>query len=141
MTHIEIIQSLYRAYRSQDYETFRALCMPDIAWIQSEGFPGGGTWIGADAIIKGVFQGNADRWEGFGFDIEQYLDAGNSVIVVGAYRGTHRVSARSFRAATVHIFDLQEGRVARFRQFTDTKVICDALPATSSTGAPARTQG
>lgn len=128
MTNIEIIQSLYRAYRSQDYDAFRSLCTSDIAWIQSEGFPGGGTWIGADAIIQGVFQGNASRWEGFGFEIEQYLDTGGSVVVVGTYRGTHRVSGRSFRAATVHLFDLQEGKVTRFRQFTDTKVICDALP-------------
>lgn len=129
MTNIEIIQSLYRAYRSKDYAAFRVLCTPDIAWIQSEGFPGGGTWIGPEAIIKGVFEGNASRWEGFGFDIEQYHDAGSSVIVVGTYRGTHRVSGKSFRAATVHLFDLQDGKAARFRQFTDTKVICDALPA------------
>ncbi len=131
MTSIETIQALYGAYRSQDYDTFRALCTPDIAWIQSEGFPGGATWVGADAIIKGVFEGNTGRWEGFGFDIEQYLDAGSSVTVVGTYRGTHRISGRSFQAATVHLFELQEGRVSRFRQFTDTKVICDALPTTA----------
>ncbi len=129
MTNVEIIQALYRAYRSQDYATFRSLCLPDIAWVQSEGFPGGSTWVGADAIIKGVFEGNASRWEGFGFDIDEYLDAGSAVVVTGTYRGTHRVSGRSFRAATAHLFDLEEGKVKRFRQYTDTRIICDALPS------------
>lgn len=127
-TSVNTIKRLYTSYRSQDYATFRELCAPDIQWIQSAGFPGGDTWTGPDAVIKGVFEGNASRWEGFGFDTDEYLDAGEQVVVIGTYRGTHRISGRSFRAATTHVFDLSAGKVNRFRQFTDTKVIHDALP-------------
>ena len=59
--------------------------------------------------------------------MEQYLDAGDSVVVVGKYRGRHRGSGKSFSAAAAHIYDLADGKIARFRQFTDTKVICDAM--------------
>jgi uncharacterized protein len=128
MTNIEIVQELYRSFSSKNYDAFRAICSPDLEWIQMQGFPGGATWHGPQAVIDGVFRGNDGRWEGFGFDIAQYLDAGSSVVVVGTYRGTHRISGRSFSASTVHICDIAEGRVIRFRQFTDTKLICDALP-------------
>ncbi len=128
MTNIELIQELYRSFRSADYEAFRSLCAPDLEWIQMQGFPGGATWHGPQAVIEGVFQGNDGRWDGFAFDIAEYLDAGSSVVVVGSYRGTHRTSGRSFVAPTVHIYDIADGRVSRFRQFTDTKIICDALP-------------
>ena len=128
MTNVELIQAFYHSFRSQDYDTFRALTTPDLEWVQMPGFPGGATWHGPDAVIAGVFQGNDGRWDGFGFDIAEYLDAGTAVIIVGTYRGTHRVSGKSFSAPAVHVCDLVDGRVRRFRQFTDTKVICDALP-------------
>ena len=128
MTNIETVQAMYRSSRSKDYDAFRAICTPDLEWIQMPGFPGGATRVGPEAAIAGVFQGNDDRWEGFGFDIAEYLDAGAHVVVVGTYHGTHRISGKSFSAATVHLCDLRDGRVSRFRQFTDTKVICDALP-------------
>jgi len=128
MTNIEIVQELYRSSRSKDYDAFRAICTPDLEWVQMPGFPGGATWRGPEAVIKGVFQGNDDRWDAFGFDIAEFLDAGTRVVVVGTYRGAHRTSGKSFSAAAVHIYDLRDGRIFLFRQFTDTKVICDALP-------------
>jgi len=129
MTNLETVQEMYRSFRSGNYDAFRALCTPDLEWIQMPGFPGGATWRGPQAVIEGVFQGNDGRWEGFGFDISEWLEAGASVVVVGTYHGTHRLSGKSFTAATVHLCDVREGRVWRFRQFTDTKAIWDAVGA------------
>jgi uncharacterized protein len=128
MTNIETVQAMYRSYRSKDYDTFRALVLPDLEWIQMPGFPSGGHWHGPQEVIEKVFEGNDGRWEDFRFDVGQYLDAGTAVVVVGTYRGRHRVSRKSFSAPALHLLDLAEGRVIRFRQFTDTKLICDALP-------------
>lgn len=128
VTGTELVQAFYHSFRSKNYERFKELCTPDLEWIQMPGFPGGGTWHGPDEVIAKVFQGNDGRWEGFGFEVSEYHDAGSTVTVVGTYRGTHRESGKSFAAPTVHLCDLREGRVWRFRQFTDTKLICDALP-------------
>jgi ketosteroid isomerase-like protein len=128
MTPTETIQELYHSFRVGDYDIFHALCSPAIEWIQSPGFPGGGTWRGPQSIIDNVFKGNASRWDGFGFDIEKYVAEGSSVVVIGHYRGTHRISGKSFTAPTVHVFDVADGLVTRFRQYTDTKVMWDAMP-------------
>ena len=56
MSSINIIETLYSAFRDKDYDAFRALCSKDIEWIQNKGFPKGGHYHGADAVIKNVFQ-------------------------------------------------------------------------------------
>lgn len=127
MNNIEVIQELYRAFREKDYDAFRKICSPDLEWIQNEGFPSGSTRRGADAVIDGVFKAFNNDWDSWRFQIEEYLDAGRSVVVLGFYEGIHRVSRKYFRSPAAHVYDLLDGKVARFRQFTDTKIIWDAM--------------
>lgn len=125
---VELIQALYRSFGEAGFASFRKLCKPDIEWVQNAGFPNGATYHGVDAVIEGVFHGNSRRWEGFGMDVGQILDAGANLVVLGHYRGTHRETGKSFRAAVAHVYDIEEGRVARFRMFADTKTIWGSLP-------------
>jgi ketosteroid isomerase-like protein len=127
MNNIEVVKELYRAFREQDYNAFLSITTEDIEWIQNEGFPGGATYKGASAVIERVFKANNDKWEGFAYHIEDILDAGNSVIVIGKYSGRNRISGKSMSAAAAHIYDLREEKVCRFRMFADTKTIWNSL--------------
>jgi uncharacterized protein len=127
MNNIEVVKELYRAFGERDYNTFLSICTEDIEWIQNEGFPGGATYKGASAVIEGVFQANNDKWSGFAYHIEDILDAGNSVVVIGKYSGRDRISGKPMSAAAVHIYDLREEKVCRFRMFADTKTVWDAM--------------
>lgn len=127
MNNIAVIQELYRTFREQDYDAFQIICAPDLEWIQNEGFPRGSTYRGVDAVVEGVFKVFNQDWDSWRFQIEEYLDAGHSIIVLGFYEGIHRVSRKSFRSTAAHVYDLVDGKVTRFRQFTDTKVIWDAM--------------
>lgn len=124
---IEVVKEMYRAFREQDYDTFLRLSTEDIEWIQNEGFPGGATYNGASAVIEGVFKANNNKWSGFAYQIEEILDAGNSVIVIGEYSGRDRLSGKLMSAAAAHIYDLRDGKIARFRMFADTKSIWNAM--------------
>lgn len=127
MNNIQVIQELYRAFREKDYDAFLDISTEDIEWVQNEGFPGGGTHKGASEVIERVFKANNNNWEGFAYEIKQFLDAGTSIIVLGIYTGRHRVSSKSMRAAAAHVYDLRDGKVYRFRMFADTKIIWDAM--------------
>jgi uncharacterized protein len=127
MNNVQVIEALYLAFREKDYDAFLRISAEDLEWIQNEGFPGGATWQGASEVIEGVFKANDDRWESFAYQIEQVLDAGDSVIIIGKYTGCHRNSGQSTCAAAAHIYDLREGKVHRFRMFADTKLIWDAM--------------
>lgn len=127
MTNIEVIQELYRTFRDSDYGAFKQICDSNLEWIQNRGFPKGSTNYGPDAVIENVFKAFNHDWSFWSFNIEEYLDADTAVIVIGSYQGTHTISGKSFRSDATHIYDLVDGKVTRFRQFADTKVIWDAF--------------
>lgn len=126
MNNLEIVQQLYRAFREKDYDAFLRICTPDLEWIQNDGFPQGRTYHSAIAVVEGVFKANDERWSEFSFEIDQYLAAEDSVIVIGAYVGYNRQSGKTLRAAAAHIYDLLDNKVWRFRMFADTKTIWDS---------------
>jgi len=130
MTSIEIIENLYSTIPGKDYDAFRALCSEDIEWIQNKGFPKGGHHHGADAVIKNVFQQFEKDWSVFKFDKQEIFESkdGSRVTVIGAYVGEHKQTQKTVDAAAVHIFEIESGKVKRFRQFTDTAMIASALP-------------
>jgi len=127
MANLEVIHELYRAFATKDYPAFLALCQPDLVWIQNEGFPNGKTHHGPQAVVDDVFKTFNDSWADWKFTIEEYLDAGAAIIVIGRYEGAHRLTGKAFTARAAHVYDLREGKLTRFRQFTDTKVIWDAM--------------
>ncbi len=127
MTNLDVVRELYRSFRDRDYEAFLKVCAPDLEWIQNEGFPRGSTKRGAHAVVEQVFKTFNHDWDQWKFEIEQYLDAGETIIVIGTYSGVHRGTGKSMRSPAAHVYDLADGKVTRFRQFTDTKVIWDAM--------------
>lgn len=127
MTNLDVVRELYRSFRERDYEAFLRICSPDLEWIQNEGFPRGSTKRSAQAVVEQVFKTFNHDWDNWRFDIEEYLDAGDTIIVIGTYSGVHRGTGKSMRSPAAHVYDLAGGFVTRFRQFTDTKVIWDAM--------------
>lgn len=130
MSSIKIIENLYNVFQRKDYDAFRALCSEDVEWIQNKGFPKGGHHHGADAVIKNVFKQFEKDWNYFNFNIEEMFESqdGSKVAVIGAYVGEHKRTGRKMEAAAVHIYEIENRKVKRFRQFTDTAMITAALP-------------
>ena len=130
MDSVELIEQLYRCFENKDYSGFRELCDEKIEWRQSEGFPGSGCQLGAEAIIANVFLKFSDEWEQFGFEKEDivFISSVRRVAVLGHYSGRHKASRSTLRAAAAHVYDIDNGRVRLFRQYADTVPIASAMP-------------
>jgi uncharacterized protein len=126
VTNIEIIQLLYDAFARRDAATIRQLFHPDIEWNQNAGFPNGGRHVGADTVLNEVFPRFRTEWSEWRVTIDEYLDAGETIIAIGDYHGTHKTARKSMTAAFAHLYDVKEGRIIRFRQFTDTAMVLGA---------------
>ena len=48
MQNSDIVRKLYEAFAARDLEAILEIFDPEIVWIQNKGFPGGGTYIGAE---------------------------------------------------------------------------------------------
>ncbi len=129
MDNVAIAKELYAAFGRKDEARLRELFAPDVEWIQCAGFPGGGHRRGIDEVLDKVFGALQTTWEGWRVDVDEYLDTGRGVVVLGKYAGTHTETGRAMEAVFAHVYDVADGRITRFRQYTDTAPIVDAARA------------
>jgi ketosteroid isomerase-like protein len=134
MSNLEIVKQMYAAFANRDRETILRLFHPQIEWVQNEGFPGGGSHVGAEAVLNDVFAKFLAEWSDWRAVVAEWLDAGDTIIALGQYRGTFRATGRSTTAAFAQVYRLGAGRIVRFHQYTDTLKVAEAM--LSSSGMP-----
>ena len=120
--NVTLIRNLYAAFAQGDIPAVLAAMSPGIVWHEAENYPyaDGNPYRGADAILAGVFARIGSEWDGFAAVAEEYVDGGDTIVVLGRYRGTYRASGRSMDAQMVHVWRLADGRITRFDQRVDT---------------------
>jgi ketosteroid isomerase-like protein len=120
--NVDLVRSIYAAFAAGDVPGVVGRMTPDMVWNEAENFPyaDGNPYRGPQAILGGVFARLGSEWDGFAAVPEEYLDAGDTVVVFGRYRGTYKATGRPLDAQMVHVWRIEDGRAARFQQYTDT---------------------
>lgn len=129
-SNVEIITNLYQLFANKDSEGIRHLFGEAIEWTQMEGFPNGGHYIGADQIFTHVFGTFSKDWLEWKAVVTEYLDAGSSVVAIGYYEGVYTATQRHVKADFAHWYTLHNGTIQRFKQYTDTHLIAQAMGVT-----------
>ena len=129
--NLELIRGLYAAFAAGDIGGVLGRMAPDMVWNEAENFPyaDGNPYEGHDAILSGVFARLGGEWEDFAAVPDEFLDAGDAIVVLGRYRGTCRATGRALDAQLAHVWRVQGGKAVSFQQYTDT------LQAARVTGA------
>jgi uncharacterized protein len=128
MTNLEIVQRSYASFSRGDLDAVLADLDPAIEWHQAQGLPHGGLYHGVDEVRRNIFEPlEAEWWSEFTADPDEFLDAGDQVVVLGRYRGTAQGSGKALDVPFVHVWTLREARATRFRQFLDTAGWVEAL--------------
>ncbi len=125
--HSDTIADLYAAFARGDVRTVLAALAPNIRWTEAEGFPYGGTYVGPDAVMNNVFAKLGSEWNGFAAVPQELIASADTVVALGDYSGTYKVTGKSFKAPFVHVWTFRGSRVISFRQHTDTAVVQRAL--------------
>jgi ketosteroid isomerase-like protein len=126
-TSLSVVHSIYAAFARGDMPAFLSALAPDVSWTEAEGFPYGGTYTGPNSVLEGVFMRLGSEWDGFAAVPQRFVADGDTVIVLGEYGGTYRTTGKRFVAPFVHVWELAGGKVACFRQHTDTAVVRAAM--------------
>jgi steroid delta-isomerase-like uncharacterized protein len=124
MTNANIaqVQSLYAAFGRGDIATLLAGCTPDIDW-ETIGRPGDFPTLGPRKGIRAVeefFRLVGEHEEFADFSPREFYAADDKVFVLGSYSLTVKASRTPVAAEWVHVFTLENGKVTRFREHTDT---------------------
>lgn len=132
-SNVEVVREAYSTFWSNDFDAFFALFEDDFEWIVSDGFPYGGEYRGQDEVLAGVFSPIQADWETFTHDLDRLIDGGDTIVAIGRYDATHGTTGKGVTAPMVHVFDIEDGKIQRFHQFTDTAAFQAALPEENRT--------
>ena len=134
--NVELIRGLYDAFARGDVADVMGRMSPDIEWNEAENFPysDGNPYVGPGAIASGVFARCGSEWDGFAAVPEEFLDAGDTVVVLGRYTGTYKATGRPQNAQMVHVWRIRDGKAAGFQQYVDTLQVAQVTGGSSSNG-------
>ena len=128
MPNVPIVRRSYVAFAADDMDGVVGDMHPDIVWHQAQGLPHGGVYHGLEEVRRNIFDPlDRDWWAVFTADPDEFLDAGESVVVLGRYRGVAQGTGKPLDVPFVHVWTLRDGKADRFRQFLDTAGWVEAL--------------
>ena len=117
MSNVDTARSAYEAFGRGDLEALKGMLSADGTWYTSEELPLGGETQGADAIV-GNFAQIPNYWSSFSVDPEEFIDAGEWVVI----RGTQRAGndSGSFEAPFAHLMKFADGKIVRGEFYSDS---------------------
>jgi ketosteroid isomerase-like protein len=126
MSNLETVQAFYESAKARDLERLRSILAPQLSWKETPGWPEAGVYRTPDEVLKGVFARLGAQWDDFKGVPEEFLDAGEKVVVLGSYSGTSKATGRSFVSPFAHVWVVRDGAIVELQQYADTKPIHDA---------------
>jgi ketosteroid isomerase-like protein len=124
---IELLKSAYGAYNNQPErdELFRLVggfCAPDVEWWPAqEPAPG----HGHEAVVKSI-EGWYETWTDLEIAAEEFLPWDRGVVVRVSVAGRGRGSGIAINERFFHLFEIERGKVTRFREYRDREAALDA---------------
>ena len=131
--NVEFVNSVYGAFARGDVPAVLGAFADDIEWFEAEGMPYGGLHRGPDAVAQNVFGPITEDVEGFAVTPEELIGSGATVAAVVRYTGTGKATGKALDVPVVHVWDIRDGKIARFRQFIDTVKYAEVVPASVTT--------
>jgi ketosteroid isomerase-like protein len=117
-TASEIARDVYKRFSEGDIDGFLALCAEDIEWV-----------VNGPATLKkcNAFKGRSgvkqflgilgESWQFSSFAPRQFIADSDTVAVLGEETGSDKKSGIRFENRWVHVFDVRDGKIIRFREF------------------------
>ncbi len=127
--NVAIVRSLYDAFSAGDVGAVLGAMSPDIVWNEADDFPyaDGNPYIGPQAVAEGVFARCIGEWDGFGVEVGELLDAGDTIVALGHYVGTYKATGKHQRTQLVHVWRMKDGKAAAFQQYANTLHIAKVI--------------
>ena len=127
--NVQIVEDVYAAFGRGDVAAVLAAMTDDVEWHEAEGMPYGGVYRGGDAVAQNVFGPITTDIPDFAVTPAEMIASGDTVAVVVRYTGTGKNTGEQLDLPVVHIWNVRDGKLERFRQFADTAKFLEVVPA------------
>ena len=117
MSNVDNARSAYEAFGRGDLATLQEDFAEDAIWVTSDELPLGGEVKGRDQIMANFAQ-IPNYWTSFSVEPSEFIDAGDTVVVLGTQRAAN--DNGSFEAPFVHVLKYSNGQTVRGEFFGDS---------------------
>ena len=131
--NVEFVKGVYGAFDRGDVPAVLGAFAEDIEWVEAEGMPYGGIYHGPEAVAQKVFGPITTDVDGFALVREEFIASDGTVAAVVRYTGTGKASGMALDVPAVHVWDVRDGKLVRFRQFIDTVKYAEVVPVSVAT--------
>ena len=127
-SNTELARRSYDAFERGDLDAVVGDMHEEIVWEQAQGLPHGGVYRGLDEVRRAIFDPlEGEWWDEFHAVPDEFLEAGESIVVLGRYTGVAKGTAKPLDVPYLHVWTFRDGKAVRFRQFLDTAGWVEAL--------------
>jgi ketosteroid isomerase-like protein len=132
LENLQIVKDGYAAFGRGDIAGLLSLLAEDVVWdMPGRGLPLAGTYRGHDGVAS-FFQKLGQQADILEFQPREFLADGDRVLVVGWERMKIKATGRDAEIDWVMAFTIRDGKIAKFREYTDTKEIADAYVSSAA---------
>jgi ketosteroid isomerase-like protein len=123
---VQALRRIYNAFSRWDIDELWRDVSHDFEMNLPETLPFGGTRHGYDGV-QAFANVHQDYVQGPWADPDDFLDAGDRVVVLGRTRGRAARTGREFEMSFAHVWTLSDGVASRCRVYVDSAPFLAAL--------------
>ena len=125
--NVEVVRHIFELRSRRDWEASRALFAPDCEfdYSRSKGLSPG-VYRGSEGVMRLVDE-YSEVFEEFGWEPDEFIDAGDAVVVPGRFYSRGRGSGVETVAWGVEVHWLVDGQVVRWRLCQDRTEALEAV--------------
>jgi ketosteroid isomerase-like protein len=115
--NVEMVKAFTRLFESGDRDRWRSYFDPNVAWDTSATtMPSAGIYHGYEGV-EAFFREWLGTWSDYEIEPREFIDAGDSVVIVFRQRGVGRISGVRAEHDFFGVYDIADLRVIRYRQY------------------------
>jgi uncharacterized protein len=128
MSNTDTLREGYEAFGRGDLDGATANFADDVRWENPEAsqLPNNGVTEGKDAV-KQLFAELGDYWESFQITPDEFIENGDTVIVLSHSESKGKDTGKEVKLPWVHIWRFSDGEVTEVQALTDTAMAAEAL--------------
>jgi ketosteroid isomerase-like protein len=126
--NIDLVKKVYSAFGKGDIDTIIDSLADQLVWRfdAPSVIPYAGEYDTPNRVKEGFFGSLASTQKGYALKTDEFIAQNDKVIMVGSYGATVNDTGKRFDLPLVHVWTIQNGKVKRFVNFTDTAKVAEA---------------
>jgi ketosteroid isomerase-like protein len=126
--NVDALKKGFDGFNGGDSDAVAEVFDDEITWEgpSNEDVPGGGKTEGKDKVLE-MLGGIQEDWEEFQATPDEFVDAGDTVVVLGHITGKHKESGNELKTPFVHVWRMSDGKGTRIQALIDTHDVLEAM--------------